>query len=144
MKKPSRAKPAKSTPKFLFVLDELADSPLAPRIRTRPMFGSHAVYIDAKIIFILRQKSDPKTMRDNGVWVASPPEHTDSLRREFPALRPIEMFAARSRTGFTGWSNLPDDHDAFEETALTLCRLLVRGDHRIGKLPQSVQLKKRR
>jgi hypothetical protein len=141
MQKPARAK---SAPKFPFVLDELADSPLAPRVRTRPMFGSHAVYIDAKIIFILRQKSDPKTIRDNGVWVASLPEHTESLRREFSALRPIEMFVTRSRTGFTGWSNLPEDHEAFEETALFLCRLLVRGDQRIGKLPGSVQRKSRR
>ena len=96
------AKPArpKKTPAHSFVLEELQDSPLAGRIRTRPMFGSHAVYVDQKIVFILRQRDNPKTLRDNGIWVAMLPEFTDSVRREFPALRPIELFAARSRTGF--------------------------------------------
>ncbi len=133
---PKPARPKKS-PAFSFVLDELNDSPLAGRIRTRPMFGSHAVYVDQKIVFILRQRKHPKTIRDDGIWVAMLPEFTGSVRKEFPALRPIELFAARSRTGFTGWLNLPDTDDCFEECALALCRLLVRGDKRLGKIPKS-------
>ena|SRR5882672_1613381 len=133
MPKPVRLK---KSPAFSFVLDELEDSPLAGRIRTRPMFGSHAVYVDAKIVFILRQRNNPKTIRDNGIWVAMLPEFTDSVRKEFPALRPIELFAARSRTGFTGWLSLPDTDDAFEQSALALCRLLVHGDKRLGKIPK--------
>jgi hypothetical protein len=128
----------KKFPAFSFVLDELEDSPLAGRIRTRPMFGSHAVYVDQKIVFILRQRTNnPKTIRDNGIWVAMLPECTESVRAEFPALRPIELFAARSRTGFTGWLNLPDTEDSFEHSALALCRLLIRGDKRLGKVPNS-------
>ncbi|HWZ99514.1 MAG TPA: hypothetical protein VN025_17285 [Candidatus Dormibacteraeota bacterium] len=133
---PKPARPKKS-PAFSFVLDELNDSPLAGRIRTRPMFGSHAVYVDQKIVFILRQRNHPKTIRDNGIWVAMLPEFTESVRKDFPTLRPIELFAARSRTGFTGWLNLPDTDDAFEESALALCRLLIRGDKRLGKIPKS-------
>ncbi len=132
----SPVKPRKS-PAFSFVLDELNDSPLSGRVRTRPMFGSHAVYIDQKIVFILRQRKDAKSFRDNGIWVAMLPEFTDSIRKEFPALRPIELFAARSKTGFTGWLNLPDTDDSFEEAALALCRLLIRGDHRLGKIPKA-------
>jgi hypothetical protein len=96
MRTPGRRK---SGPKFPFVLEELQDSILAGRVRTRAMFGSHAVYVDERIIFILRQKDDPKTLRDNGVWVATQPDHNESLLRDFPALRPIELFARRGRTG---------------------------------------------
>src|SRR5580692_9869596 len=134
MRTPTRRK---SGPKFPFVLEELQDSILAPRVRTRAMFGSHAVYVDERIIFILRQKDDPKTLRDNGVWVATQPDRNESLLRNFPALRPIELFAKRGRTGFTGWLNLPDTDDSFEEAALSLCRLVIAGDPRIGKIPQS-------
>jgi len=132
---PKPARPKKS-PAFSFVLDELEDSPLAGRIRTRPMFGSHAVYVDQKIVFILRQRNNPKTIRDNGIWVAMLPEFTDSVRKDFPVLRPIELFVARSRTGFSGWLNLPDTDDAFEQSALALCRLLIHGDKRLGKIPK--------
>ena len=133
------SKPARRTkgPKFPFVLEELQESPLASRVCTRAMFGSHAVYVDRKIIFILRQKDDPKTRRDNGIWVATQPEHNESLLRDFPALRPIELFAARGRKGFYGWLNLPDSGDGFEETALALCRLVIAGDPRIGKIPNA-------
>jgi len=133
MPKPARAK---KSPAFSFVLDELNDSPLAGRIHTRPMFGCHAVYVDRKIVFFLRQKQDAKTIRDNGIWVAMQPEFTESVHKEFPALRPIELFAARSKTGFSGWLNLPDTDDSFEQSALALCRLLIRGDKRLGKIPK--------
>ena len=126
-------------PKFPFILEELQDSSLGRRVRTRPMFGSHAVhavYVDEKIVFILRQKGD-RTQRDDGLWVAMMPEHTDSLSRDFPALRLIELFAARGRKGFTGWLNLPETDDGFEETALSICRLVITGDPRIGKVPKS-------
>lgn len=120
------------------------ESELAPRVRTRAMFGSHAVYVDQKIIFILRQKDDVKTRRDNGVWVATQPEHNQSLLRDFPALRPIELFADRGLKGFYGWLNLPDADDSFEESALALCRLVIGGDRRIGKLPKSSSPLRRR
>lgn len=133
MAKPARAK---KSPAFSFVLDELNDSPLAGRVHTRAMFGCHAVYVDEKIVFFLRQKQDARTMRDNGIWVAMQPESNDSVRKEFPALRPIELFVARSKTGFAGWLNLPDTDDSFEESALALCRLIIRGDKRLGKVPK--------
>ena len=127
----------KSGPKFPFVLEELQDSVLAPRVRTRAKFGSHAVYVDERIVFILRRKDDLKTLRDNGVWVAAQPEHDASLLRDFPALRPIELLASGGRRGFTGWLNLPESDDSFEEAALALCRLVITGDPRIGKIPTS-------
>jgi hypothetical protein len=122
---------------FSFILEELLDSILAPRVRTHPMFGCHAVYVSEKIVFILRNKGEAKTFRDDGMWVAMMPEHAESVRHEYPGLRPIEMFGARGWKGFTGWLNLPASEDGFEETALALCRLVIHGDPRIGKIPKT-------
>lgn len=68
---------------FSFVLEELLDSAHSPRVRTRPMFGSYAVYASEKIVFILRNKNEAKSIRDDGMWVATKPEHTESIRRDF-------------------------------------------------------------
>ena len=61
----------------------------ARRARTRPMFGCLAVYVEDKIVLILRDKRD-KTA-DNGVWLATTEEHHESLRREFPMMRSIQV-----------------------------------------------------
>jgi hypothetical protein len=115
---------------FTFVLDELRESPLAPRVRTRPMFGAVAVYIDQRIVFILRRKQN-NTRSDDGVWIAAAPEHMATLQRELPMLRPLSIFTTK------GWMNLPEDSSGFEEAALLACRLVIRGDARIGRVPKA-------
>jgi hypothetical protein len=122
---------ARTRPKklpFDFVLLELEE--LGPY--TRPMFGCHAVYVEEKIVFILRDDRDPP--EDNGVWVATTREHHASLRRELPGLRSITVLAGG---GVTGWQILPADSDGFEENVLRACELVKRGDPRIGKVPAS-------
>ena len=52
---------------FEFVLDELAG--VEPW--RRPMFGCTTVYVEEKVVFILRDKKD----RDDGVWIATTKEH---------------------------------------------------------------------
>ena len=126
----------KKPSQFAFVVEELEDSPLAPRLRTRQMFGSLAIYVDEKIVFILRRKQNPKTLRDDGIWIATMPEHNPSLKRDFPSLRPIELFADRGQTGFSAWLNLPEHEERFEEEALQVCRLVIAGDPRIGRVPK--------
>jgi len=126
----------KKPSQFAFVVEELEDSPLAPRLRTRQMFGSLAIYVDEKIVFILRRKQNPKTLRDDGIWIATMPEHNLSLKRDFPSLRPIELFARRGQAGFSGWLNLPEHEERFEEAALHACRLVIAGDSRIGRIPK--------
>ena len=128
---------AKKAPPFPFVLDELLESHLAPRVHTRPMFGCLAVYVGEKIVFVLRRKQDRSTLRDDGIWVATLPEHNESLLEEFPVLRRIEMFQTRGQKAFTGWLNLPEHEEYFEETALAVCRRVIEGDPRIGKIPSS-------
>jgi len=113
---------------FDFVLVELAE--LGPF--TRPMFGCTAVYVDDKIVFILRDKGKPRA--DDGVWVATVHEHHASLRRELPMLRSISVLA---EGGVTGWQMIPVDAEGFEEGALRACALVRAGDPRIGKVPAS-------
>jgi hypothetical protein len=109
-----------------FVLDALA--PVAPA--TRPMFGCLAVYVEDKIVLILRDRDD--SPQDNGVWLATTAEHHESLQREFPRMRSIELFGRK----VTHWQVLPVDAPLFEETALRACDLILARDPRIGKVPK--------
>jgi len=109
-----------------FVLDALA----AASPRTRPMFGCLAVYVGERIVLALRDKAD--TPADNGVWLATSPEHHDSLRRDFPSMRSILVLGK----SVTGWQLLPADAPDFEEAALRACELIAADDPRIGKVPK--------
>jgi hypothetical protein len=108
-----------------FVLDAIAS--LHPW--TRPMFGCLAVYVENKIVLILRDKQSNAV--DNGVWLATTDEHHESLRRDFPGMRSIQALGS----GVTGWQVLPADQVDFEGAALRACELLMAGDYRIGKIP---------
>jgi hypothetical protein len=108
-----------------FVLDALA--PLGPE--TRRMFGCLAVYVEDKIVLVLRDK--PAPAQDNGVWLATTAEHHAALRPEFPSMRSIEVLGS----GVTGWQVLPAEAPDFEEAALRACALIEAGDPRIGKVP---------
>jgi hypothetical protein len=120
-----RLKPRKAVP-YEFVLDAIAA--ISPR--TNPMFGCLAVYVEDKIVLILRDRRT-KTV-DNGVWLATTEEHHESLRREFPCMRSIRLFGKK----VTGWQVLPADALDFEETALHACELILAKDPRIGKVPK--------
>ena len=43
-------------PAFDFVISELESSKIWPRVIVKPMFGSHALYIDNRIMVIMRKK----------------------------------------------------------------------------------------
>jgi hypothetical protein len=122
-------------PPFDFVLGEL--EALDPW--TRPMFGCHAVYVEEKIVLILRHKRKPAC--DDGVWVATTAEHHASLRRDLPSLRSISVLAGG---GTTGWQILPAEADDFEESVLRACAMIRAGDARIGKIPKSKRAKGRK
>src|ERR1700679_552278 len=110
-----------------FVLEALA--PLKPS--TKPLFSCLGVYIGEKIVLALRHK--PEHPADNRIWVATTPEHHESLRREFPYMRSIQVFG----TPVTGWQILPADAPDFEESALRACELIAAKDPRIGKVPKA-------
>jgi len=130
-----RGKPRSRVP-HEFVLDALESvNPV-----TKPMFGCLAVYVKEKVVLILRDHRDHPA--DNGVWLATSAEHHDSLRREFPRMRSIQMFD----TPVTNWQILPAEATDFEESALHACELVLARDPRIGRVParRSVSRKTRR
>lgn len=98
------------------------------------MFGCLAVYVEDKIVMALCDKQ--KDADDNGVWLATTPEHHESLRREFPNMRSIRLLGKN----VTGWQILPIDAPDFEEAALRASELVLAGDHRIGKIPGARRL----
>ncbi len=100
------------------------------------MFGSHAVYVDEKIVFILRSKPSLDTGRDNGVWMATPFEHRESMKRDFPTARVIEMFQSPGKSAFSDWLNLPESDADFEQAVLKACGMAISGDPRVGKVPK--------
>jgi hypothetical protein len=114
-----------------FVLDALAQ--LSPF--TRPMFGCLAIYVGEKIVLILRDR--PSYPKDNGVWLATTQDHHESLRGDFPSMRSIALFGEK----VTSWQVLPSDAPDFEESALRACDLVIAGDPRIGKIPNSQKRK---
>jgi hypothetical protein len=111
---------------YAFVLDALSQLP----IETRSMFGCLAVYVGDKIVLMLREKQ--KQVEDNGVWLATTRDHHQSLIREFPHMRSIQLLGKE----VTGWQILPADAPDFESTALRACELILARDTRIGKVPK--------
>lgn len=110
-----------------FVLDALD----AARPRTNWMFGCLAIYVGPKIVLLLRNSS--RNPADNGVWLATTPDHHETLRREFPNMRSIALFGK----DITGWQVLPMDSPDFEASGIHACELVLRHDPRIGKVPVS-------
>ena len=120
-----RGKPRKAPP-YEFVLDALES--LSPE--TRPMFGCLAVYVREKIVLILRDRPDDA---DKGVWLATSAEHHESLRKELPRMRSIQLFG----TKVTSWQVLPEDAADFEESVMRACDLVLARDSRIGRVPST-------
>jgi len=95
------------------------------------MFGCLAIYVEEKIVLILRDR--PNNPADNGVWLATTGEHHESLRCEFPNMRSIQVLGEP----VTHWQVLPVDAPDFEEASLRACDLIIARDARIGKVPKS-------
>ena len=117
------AKKTKQIP-FDFAIENL--HALQPVVK--PMFGAHAVYAGNKIVLILRDKNDA----DSGVWIATSVEHHESLRKEFPNMRSIEVFGP----GVSSWQVLYKEDIDFEEKVNLVCDLIIKGDERIGRMPK--------
>lgn len=111
---------------FEFAIEALGE--LTPY--TKAMFGCVAVYVEDKIIFVLRDRDDH--VDDNGVWLATTREHHASLRKEFPSMRSLTMVGPRP----TGWQVLPASSSGFEASVLKACNLVLKKDPRIGKVPK--------
>ena len=125
----------RNTIPFAFVVDELFS--LRPIVK--PFFGMFSVYIDTKIVLILRQrKQHPEA---NGVWIATTAEHHATLRKDLPSLCSIPIYT--DGTVETGWQMLPEAADDFEQSAIKVCELILNEDERIGKIPKPRRKKNR-
>lgn len=120
---------------FSFILDYLM--PMQPRIR--PMFGAHAVYVEEKIVFIVRDRDSHTDC--NGVWLATSHEHHESLKKEFPNMHSVYVLS--DGKGETGWQMLHAEADDFESSVIRACELVLHGDPRIGKIPKPKKKKKK-
>jgi hypothetical protein len=134
-------KPIPKKPAYDFVLSELESSKIWPRMVVKPMFGSHALYIDNRIMVILRQK-EGETSGDNGIWVVVPIENQPEIKKEFPALRPIKMFQKPGKPAMPTWLNLPEKSGNFEGDVFRIIEMLKKADVRIGKTPESKKPRK--
>jgi|SRR5579859_398833 len=128
------AKPARKRKPipYPFILEALA--PLNPEVR--PMFSGHAVYIQDKIVFMLRDHL--KSPQDNGLWLVFSEDFDEShdpksLRNEFPSIRPIQLLGGKIKH----WLLLPSDTGDFESSALRACDLALAHDPRLGRIPKS-------
>lgn len=98
------------------------------------MFSGYAVYVGDRLVLILRDAS--KYPEDNGVWVvlAEGMDPADaSLRRDLPSLRAIGLLGGKIRH----WLLIPSDGVDFEQETLDVCGMILGGDSRVGRVPQS-------
>ena len=115
---------------YPFVVEALM--PLDPEVR--PMFSGFAVYVGDKIVMMLRDSL--KSPVDNGLWlVFSESAQLDdpAILRDFPSLRAIKLLGGK----IGHWRLIPSDSPTFESEALRACELLLKKDHRLGRIPQS-------
>jgi len=113
---------------FDFVLEQL----FSMEPHTRPMFGCQAIYVGDKIMMILRNKAGEHE-DDNGIWISTKTEHHATLKKIFPSMRSIQVLG----NGATNWQILPAEADDFEESAIKVCGLILKGDSRIGNIPKA-------
>ena len=113
---------------FEFVLEAI--EPCAPYVR--PMFGWYSVYVGELLVLCLWDRADRPAKQ--GVWVATVPEHRESLASEFPSHRVARTVDGRP---VPRWVLLPSDHPGFEADALRAAELVVAKDPRVGHVPLS-------
>lgn len=113
---------------FDFVFEYLEPLPYV----VKPFFGCHAIYLGEKIMLILRDKKDHPDV--NGVWLATSHESHESLREIFPSMRSVSIF--NDGAGETAWQMISSGAPDFESSVMELCKLVRRGDKRIGRVPK--------
>jgi len=125
------ARTAKNSRKIAydFVLDALHD--LGPT--TRAMFGSTAVYLGERVVFILRKKGDS----DDGVWVAFDEDRVRDAIAALPNLTPIQRLP-----NVRSWRKLAENHPDFEDDVLEACRIAADPGGPLGKIPVRQKKKK--
>lgn len=123
---------AKKAIPFEYVIEEL--NSIDPIVK--PFFGAYGVYRDEIILFILWKKDEHAD--DSGIWIATYKEHHESLKKEFPTVRGVNVLGAN-----TNYLNLPEESENFEADAMKLVQMILMNDTRIGRLPVKKKKKKK-
>ncbi len=113
----SREAPARPTHRYAWLWEPLEED---ASFELKPMFGSKAVRLDGKQYFCFFAKVEPW----RGVLVCTDRAHHESLRAEFPALKPHKVLAK--------WLYLREASEDFERVAQRLVALALRRDPRLG------------
>jgi len=108
----------------------------------RGLFRCLAVYVEDKIVLILRDK-DKAGETDNGVWLATTEDHHRSLRRDFPTMHPLRFWEECAGKKATGWQVLPPTLRILRKRPCVL-RFVLAEDPRIGKVPGARDRRRRR
>lgn len=124
---------AKKIP-FRFVVDYLA----TVDVEIKPMFGMFALYVNEKIMLILRERKN--NSKKNGVWIATKPEHHKSLKADLPSMDSISDFSS-SKKKESEWQILPSSADDFEASVIKVCSMIVKRDPRIGRISEGKRSK---
>src|ERR1700739_1882174 len=107
-----QVRPKRRSAPYPFILEALA--PLEPEVR--PMFSGFAVYVEEKIVLMLRDS--PKQPKDNGVWLVFSETANlaePAIREDFPSLRLIDLLGGK----IVQWRLIPADSSTFESEAST-------------------------
>ena len=96
-----------------------------------------AIYAGEKIMMMLRQRNEHPER--NGIWLAINSEYSENLKTEFPSLAAIHGLPHKSE--IAEWLLLSSDAEDFEGSAIKICELIVKGDHRLGHIPRSRRTK---
>src|SRR5882672_7061333 len=99
---------AKAIP-YDFILDYLP-----PNVVVRPMFGMHYIYLDKKIMLILRNVNKNRDL--NGIWIATSKEHHQSLENEIPAM--TDFILDNGEMHDSDWRLIREEEDDFEAAAI--------------------------
>ena|SRR6266700_902906 len=112
---------------FTFILDYLHPK----KVTITHMFGCFGVYVNGKMVFLLRDRKDKAEL--NGVWVAATPEGSASLSKDLPSVNRDLKLVPDKKSGGT-WLLIAARDDHFESVVIKACELVKKGDTRIGKL----------
>ncbi|RXR20380.1 hypothetical protein EQG63_00150 [Flavobacterium amnicola] len=114
---------------FSFIFDYL----ISLDLKIKPMFGMWSIYVEDKIMLILRQRD--KNPQSNGIWVATHKEFHQSLKKDISALTSI---ASEEKE----WLLISEENKDFETSVRNLCNLMLNKDLRIGRIPKPKKQKK--
>jgi hypothetical protein len=116
---------------FDFLLDYLPAT-----VVIKPAIGMYYIYFEGKIVLIFRKVT--KNPQYNGIWIATRREDHASLKTDVLAV--TDFVFGEDEAFEPNWLQLKDDHEDFEEAAITICELISHRDKRVGKTtPKAIQ-----